>query len=94
MRAHPRRPYDEGICSLVVHIHGDKLISGSADELISVWSTNNWTHASALRGHDGAVYSLVVHGDNLLSCSGDSTIKVWSTNTWVCERTLDARSWR
>jgi WD40 repeat protein len=81
-------------------MHGDKLISGSGDNTIKVWSTDTWTCERTLEGHDGEVSSLLVHGDKLISSSSDDTIKVWSTDTWACERTIEGhgstvvRAWR
>jgi WD40 repeat protein len=69
-------------------VHGDKLISGSDDCTIKVWSTDTWTCERTLEGHTGGVDCLVVHGDKLISGSSDNTIKVWSTDTWTCERTI------
>jgi WD40 repeat protein len=73
-------------------VHGDKLISGSANTTIKVWSTDTWTCERTLEGHNGGVYSFVVYGDKLISGSGDKTIKVWSTDTWTCERTLEGHT--
>jgi WD40 repeat protein len=70
-------------------MHGDKVISGSHDTTIKVWSTDTWTCERTLEGHNDRVNSLVVHGDKLISVSDDYTIKVWNTETWVCERTLE-----
>jgi hypothetical protein len=67
--------------------HGDKLIRGSVDNTIKVWSTDTWTCERTLEGHNDTVYSLLMHGDTLISGSNDNTIKVWSTNTWTCELT-------
>jgi hypothetical protein len=75
------------VMSLVVY--GDKLISGSNDNTIKVWSTDTWTCERTLEDHTNAVHSLVVHGDKLISGSQDNTIKIWSTDTWTCERTLE-----
>jgi WD40 repeat protein len=73
-------------------VHGDKLISGSNDHTIKVWSTDTWTCERTLEGHTNSVFSLMLHGDKLLSCSADNTIKVWSTDTWTCERTLEGHT--
>jgi WD40 repeat protein len=73
-------------------VHGDKMISGSGDNTIKVWSTDTWACERTLEGHTGYVFSVVVHGDKLLSGSIDTTIKVWSTDTWACERTLEGHS--
>jgi WD40 repeat protein len=67
--------------------HGDKLIRGSADNTIKVWSTDTWTCERSFEGHNGTVYSMLMHGDKLFSGSSDNTIKVWSTATWTCELT-------
>jgi WD40 repeat protein len=79
---HPRNgrsriPLFDGdyVYSLVVH--GDKLISGSRDHTIKVWSTDTWACERTLEGHTNSVTSLVVHGDKLFSGSGDETVKVW-----------------
>jgi WD40 repeat protein len=81
------RAVDGSVSSLVTH--GGKIISGSHDNTIKVWSTDTWTCECTLEGHDGDVCSLVMHGDKLISGSYDNTIKVWSTDTWACERTLE-----
>jgi WD40 repeat protein len=78
MRAHELtlEGHDHTVSCLVVH--GDKLISGSYDNKIKVWSTDTWTCERTLEGHgDDSVYSLVVHGDKLLSGGYDQTVKVW-----------------
>jgi hypothetical protein len=77
------------VSSLVVH--GDKLISGSADSMIKVWNTGTWACERTLEGHDDEVSSLVVHGYKLISGSYDM-IKVWNTDTWACERTLEGHT--
>jgi WD40 repeat protein len=73
-------------------IYGDKLLSGSSNDTINVWSTDTWTCERTLEGHTDGVMSLVVHGDKLISGSTNNTIKVWSTDTWVCERTLEGHT--
>jgi E3 ubiquitin-protein ligase TRAF7 len=60
-------------------VHVDKLISGSADGMIKVWSTDTWTCERTLDAHNGTVFSLVMHGDKLISGSNDRTLKVWGS---------------
>jgi hypothetical protein len=76
-------------CVRCLVIHGDKLISGSDDDTIKVWSTDTWACERTLDDHDTSVLSLVMHSDKLISSSADDTIKVWSTDTWTCEHTLE-----
>jgi F-box/WD-40 domain protein 7 len=72
--------HDEEECTLAGHTmavravvnHGDKLIKGSDDNKIKVWSTDTWTCERTLVGHgDDSVESLVVHGDKLISGAYD-----------------------
>jgi hypothetical protein len=75
-----------------VLMHGDKLISGSRDQTIKVWSTYTWACERTIESHGECVESMVVHGDKLISGSFDNTIKVWSTDTWTCECTLEGQT--
>jgi WD40 repeat protein len=84
---HTLAGHNDGVFSLVMH--GDKLISGSGDNTIKVWSTDTWACERTLEGHEDAVWSSAMHGDKLISGSTDGTIKVWSTDTWTCEHTLE-----
>jgi WD40 repeat protein len=81
------RGHNQSVFCLLVH--GDKLLSCSADSLIKVWDLDTLSFERTLEGHLGAVWCLVVHADKLLTCSDDGSIKVWSTESWACERTLD-----
>ncbi|KAJ8599737.1 hypothetical protein CTAYLR_003413 [Chrysophaeum taylorii] len=66
-----------------------KLLSGSDDAKIHVWSTRTWTLEHTLT-HSDEIWALAIVGDSLISGSVDHTIKVWRTSDWVCERTLQA----
>jgi WD40 repeat protein len=59
-------------------MHGDKLLSGSCDNTINVWSTDTWTCERTLEAHDGDVECMVIHGEKLMSGSDDCTTKVCS----------------
>jgi WD40 repeat protein len=58
-------------------VHGDKLISGSKDHTIKVWSTDTWTCEHTLEGHNESI--LKVHGGKLISGSNGSMIRVWGS---------------
>jgi WD40 repeat protein len=52
--------------SLVVH--GDKLLSGSNDGTIKVWSTDTWACERTLEGRNkSSSWSLAMHGDVALA---------------------------
>ena len=67
---------------------GDKLISGSDDKTIKIWSTTSWTCERTLTEHTGSVFALALHEGKLLSGSDDKSVKIWDLTTWACERTL------
>jgi F-box/WD-40 domain protein 7 len=62
-----------------VQFDESRIVSGSSDSTIKVWSTK--TNASwsvmTLLGHSDAVRCLVLRGNVLVSGSSDQTIKVW-----------------
>ena len=69
---------------------GGKLISGSSDNTIKIWSTTTWICERTLTDHTDDVDALALtpDGRKLLSGSDDMTVKIWDTASWVCERTL------
>jgi WD40 repeat protein len=74
---HTLEGHTTGVECIVVY--GDKLLSGSQDSTIKVWSTDTWACERTLEGHGDAVNRLIVHGNNLISGSGDNTIKIWGS---------------
>ncbi|KAL0413058.1 UNVERIFIED_CONTAM: Zinc finger CCCH domain-containing protein 17 [Sesamum radiatum] len=79
------------VCSMV--LVDDKLFAGMEDGSILVWKLNLETltleAAEMLKGHHGAVTSLVVGSNNrLYSGSRDCTIRVWDRQNLKCLHTL------
>lgn len=64
----------------------DILYSGGGDSLIICWKGAN-RHAT-LKGHKGAVLSLVLDAKHLYSSSRDHSICIWSLETNLCVRVL------
>lgn len=58
------------------------------------WNSESNIHEAThvLKGHDGAVHSLVIGAGRLYSGSRDSTIKAWDLQTMQCLQTLYAHS--
>ncbi|XP_024215778.1 uncharacterized protein [Halyomorpha halys] len=65
----------------------NKLISGSNDENIKVW-TENLEQIASWQAHPVNVYSVAVLDDTLYSCSNDGTIKTWQYGTWEFKKNL------
>jgi WD40 repeat protein len=59
------------------------LTPGNADDTIKAWDRETHKEILTLRGHSGAVLSLIPtrDGKRLVSSSGDGTIKVWDLAT-------------
>jgi WD40 repeat protein len=58
---------------------GDKIISGSFDNVIIIWDANSGSKLGSLTGHTGSVYGahFSPQMDRVFSCSFDRTVKVW-----------------
>ena len=62
--------------------NGHSLVSGSADQTIRVWNTNNGSTRAILKGHTTDVYSVSIapNGTTIASGGGnkDSTVRIWN----------------
>jgi hypothetical protein len=58
---------DEGHCAAVQSVvhSADYIISAGGDSLIHVWRMQDFSHVSAMSGHQGPVFSLIVVGAHL-----------------------------
>ena len=72
-------------CVRSLAVCGDKLVSGSEDKSIRVWSTETWACERVLQEghHTNAVWALLCarDGESLISGSRDKTMRVWSDPT-------------
>jgi hypothetical protein len=70
---------------------GEKIISGSYDKTVKVWSMSSGECLSTLEGHLGWVFSVCVTagGEKIISGSYDKTVKVWSMSSGECLSTLE-----
>lgn len=57
----------------------DRIVSGSEDKLIKVWSLLTGECLKTLQGHQKYVWCVkaMSNGETIISGSGDSTIKIW-----------------
>ncbi|KAL2457356.1 Zinc finger CCCH domain-containing protein 48 [Forsythia ovata] len=74
-------------------VDNDMLFAGTEEGTILAWKCGTETNipepAAMMKGHNGAVCSLVVGANNrLYSGSSDNTIRVWDLETFKCIQTL------
>lgn len=78
-------------CVVSVCVAGDgKLVSGSHDKTVRVWSLESGECLRTLAGHTGSVKCVCVTGDgkHVVSGSTDKTVRVWALDSGECVRTL------
>ncbi len=73
-----------------------KIITGSLDNSIKIWSTESGECLKTLTGHTHSVRRLIITNDKkyLISGSWDSTIRVWNieNNFECCENILFSKN--
>lgn len=72
-----------------------KLASGSEDNTIMVWNTENGSRLHTLVGHQYGISSLATLGDGIRlgSASKDGDIRLWDTNSGDCLHVLVGHKW-
>ena len=71
-----------------------RLISGSDDYLIKIWSLETGECLKTLRGHEDSVTCFEYYEDKLISGSWDGSIKIWDLKKNECIKTLLGHSYR
>ncbi|CAG0897156.1 unnamed protein product [Cyprideis torosa] len=67
---------------------GHRIVSGSDDKTLKVWSAITGKCLRTLTGHTGAVWSSQMSGSIVVSGSTDRTLKVWDADNGDCIHTL------
>ncbi|CAH1396870.1 unnamed protein product [Nezara viridula] len=67
---------------------GSRIVSGSDDNTLKVWSATTGKCLRTLVGHTGGVWSSQMSGSTIISGSTDRTLKVWNAETGQCIHTL------
>ncbi|XP_020293654.1 F-box/WD repeat-containing protein 7 [Pseudomyrmex gracilis] len=67
---------------------GNRIVSGSDDNTLKVWSAVSGKCLRTLVGHTGGVWSSQMSGTIVISGSTDRTLKVWNAETGQCIHTL------
>lgn len=60
-------------------INSEALYSCGYDNVINVYSSDNWTKLVSLKGHISKVMDLDVKNNEIISCGWDRTIKLWKS---------------
>jgi WD40 repeat protein len=73
---------------------GRRLLSGSRDSTLKLWSVETGEQIVTFQGHTGQIYDCAFFPDGrrVLSASGDGTLKVWDTETGQPVATLEGHS--
>lgn len=69
---------------------GNRIVSGSDDNTLKVWSAVSGKCLRTLIGHTGGVWSsqMSAEGNIIISGSTDRTLKVWDAESGLCKHTL------
>ncbi|CAG0890764.1 unnamed protein product [Cyprideis torosa] len=67
---------------------GHRIVSGSDDNTLKVWSAITGKCLRTLTGHTGGVWSSQMSGSIVVSGSTDRTLKVWDADNGECVHTL------
>ncbi|XP_076446770.1 F-box/WD repeat-containing protein 7-like isoform X2 [Babylonia areolata] len=67
---------------------GQRIVSGSDDNTLKVWSAVSGKCLRTLTGHTGGVWATQMSGSMVISGSTDRTLRIWNTETGVCKHTL------
>lgn len=67
---------------------GNRIVSGSDDNTLKVWSATTGKCLRTLVGHTGGVWSSQMSGSIIISGSTDRTLKVWNAESGHCLHTL------
>lgn len=67
---------------------GNRIVSGSDDNTLKVWSAVTGKCLRTLVGHTGGVWSSQMAGNLIISGSTDRTLKIWDAESGVCKHTL------
>ncbi|CAG0884318.1 unnamed protein product [Darwinula stevensoni] len=92
-RSRPIRPpkvlkgHDDHVITCL-QFSGNRIVSGSDDNTLKVWSAVTGKCLRTLVGHTGGVWSSQMANNIIVSGSTDRTLKVWNADTGQCIHTL------
>ncbi|KAI8430553.1 hypothetical protein MSG28_000785 [Choristoneura fumiferana] len=81
------RGHDDHVITCL-QFYGNRILSGSDDTTLKVWSAITGKCLRTLVGHSGGVWSSQMVGDLVISGSTDRTLRVWNAKTGHCQKVL------
>ncbi|XP_037299778.1 F-box/WD repeat-containing protein 7 isoform X2 [Manduca sexta] len=81
------RGHDDHVITCL-QFYGNRILSGSDDTTLKVWSAITGKCLRTLVGHSGGVWSSQMVGDMVISGSTDRTLRVWNAKTGQCLKVL------
>ena len=71
------------VSAVVVTSDGDRLITGSNDNVARVWDIETQKVRLELKGHDGPITAVAVtrEGNRIVTGSNDRTLRIWDADT-------------
>lgn len=85
------RGHDEHVITCL-QFYGNRILSGSDDTTLKVWSAISGKCLRTLVGHSGGVWSSQMVGDLVISGSTDRTLRVWSAKSGQCLKVLSGHT--
>jgi len=71
-----------------LQFNGSRIVSGSDDNTLKVWSAVSGKCLKTLTGHTGGVWASQMRRNTIISGSTDRTLKIWNADTGECVHTL------
>lgn len=71
-----------------LQFNGSRIVSGSDDNTLKVWSAVSGKCLRTLTGHTGGVWASQMRRNLIISGSTDRTLKIWNMDTGNCVHTL------
>ncbi|XP_004933189.2 F-box/WD repeat-containing protein 7 isoform X2 [Bombyx mandarina] len=81
------RGHDDYVITCL-QFYGNRILSGSDDATLKVWSAITGKCLRTLVGHSGGVWSSQMIGDLVISGSTDRTLRVWNAKSGQCLKVL------
>ncbi|CAH0402234.1 unnamed protein product [Chilo suppressalis] len=81
------RGHDEHVITCL-QFYGNRILSGSDDTTLKIWSAVTGKCLRTLVGHSGGVWSSQMVGDLVISGSTDRTLRVWNARSGQCLKVL------